>query len=460
MCSKHLIGGGLGLLVLAVGLWAPSTVVAPSIQRAVGLVGFAIIFWTAEPIPVEVSSLLLLLLLPASGLLSFEQAFAPFAGKTVWLLFAGMVLSLGIAESGLGHRLAATGLDRVGGSPARLLAGLHVMGLAAAFLIPSGVVRLLLLIPIGTAMVDGMAGRRDPQLNAAVHLSLLCSTYYGGSGILTGSVPNLVVAGQLEQVTGRMVYWGEWLQWMFPVTGLLRTGLSFLVIWLLLGRRLAPDCIRRSHAPTPGEPLSASQQRILAILILGVALWASDVVHHVAPVYVALLLVLFQTWPGRGALPVTELRKLNFAFLFYVAALFSLGTALEVSGFNAIAIARVTRLVDLSAFDWFGRQLAIILLTVPFDFLMDVAVVGGVATPAMLDLGRIHQMDGLAVAMSVALATGQAFLPYQAAPFMVAYSFRRLSMGQLVLTMMCISGLSLALLCPLCLLYWRWLGLI
>ena len=153
MCSKHLIGGGLGLLVLAVGLWAPSTVVAPSIQRAVGLVGFAIIFWTAEPIPVEVSSLLLLLLLPASGLLSFEQAFAPFAGKTVWLLFAGMVLSLGIAESGLGHRLAATGLDRVGGSPARLLAGLHVMGLAAAFLIPSGVVRLLLLIPIGTAMV-------------------------------------------------------------------------------------------------------------------------------------------------------------------------------------------------------------------------------------------------------------------------------------------------------------------
>ena len=59
-----------------------------------------------------------------------------------------------------------------------------------------------------------------------------------------------------------------------------------------------------------------------------------------------------------------------------------------------------------------------------------------------------------------AMATTLAFLPYQSAPFMVAYGFRQFSMQQLVLTQGLISMASLVLICPLNLLYWRWLGLI
>ena len=69
-------------------------------------------------------------------------------------------------------------------------------------------------------------------------------------------------------------------------------------------------------------------------------------------------------------------------------------------------------------------------------------------------------MADLPIAMSVGMATTLAFLPYQAAPFMVAYSFRRFSLSQLVLCMLLISFLSLLLLCPLNIAYWRWLGLI
>ncbi len=52
------------------------------------------------------------------------------------------------------------------------------------------------------------------------------------------------------------------------------------------------------------------------------------------------------------------------------------------------------------------------------------------------------------------------FLPYQAAPFMIAYGFRRVRMGQLVLVMVLVSLMSLFLLAPLNLLYWRWIGFI
>ena len=62
--------------------------------------------------------------------------------------------------------------------------------------------------------------------------------------------------------------------------------------------------------------------------------------------------------------------------------------------------------------------------------------------------------------MSVGMATTLVFLPYQAAPFMVAYSYRRFSLSRLIATILAISLLSLLLLCPLNIAYWHWLGLV
>ena len=176
-------------------------------------------------------------------MLSFKETFQPFANPTVWLVFAGLVLSLALCSSGLDRALAARAGQVLGGSRLRMLLSLHAMGLAAALLIPSGVVRVLLLVPFGVALLERGRDKGNPLLEATVLLSLVCSTYYGGCGILTGAVPNLVVAGRLEEVTGRVLFWGEWLQWMFPVIGVLRTSLCLGVVWMLFARRLPPSCL-------------------------------------------------------------------------------------------------------------------------------------------------------------------------------------------------------------------------
>ena len=140
----------LALAGVVLGWWAPFSGLSVDAQRALGVTLFALIMWTAQPVSVEVSSFAVLPLLPASGLLSFGDTFAPFAGPTVWLVFSGMVLSLLLSETGLGNRLADTALPWLaGGSRLRLLTGLHMLGMATAFLVPSGVVRVLLLISVG-----------------------------------------------------------------------------------------------------------------------------------------------------------------------------------------------------------------------------------------------------------------------------------------------------------------------
>lgn len=443
-------GAVLGLCGLAGGWFGG----AP----ALGLAFFAICWWTAEPVPVDYSSLLILLLIPASGLLTVQQTFAPFAGSAVWLIFAGMVLSLGITSTGLEARLAGLALRHLARRPALLLLQLHALGLATAFLVPSGVVRVLLLIPIGMALVDGLGGRDDPRLNAAVLLSLLCSTYYGGTGLLTGAVPNLVVAGQLERVSGRVLYWGEWLRWMFPVMGLLRTGMSWAVIYLLFGRHL-PKILEPAAAALP-SPLEEPQRKVLALLVLGVGLWATDAFHHLAPVYVGLLLTALYTAPAWGPLPFANLRQLNFPFLFYIAALFSLGSALEASGVDQRFIGAASAWLEMEGQGPVYQHLALTAMAVPLNFLMDNAAVASLLTPPLLELGKGLGLGALPVALSVGMAVGQVFFPYQCAPFMLVYSYRRLGLGQLVRCMVAIATLTLLLLCPLNVWYWRWLGLI
>ena len=168
----------LGIAALLLGFAAPLTALPSPVQNALGIALFALLFWTTEPIPIALSSVGVLALIPAVGLLSFEQSLAPFASKTVWLVLAGMALSLGVAKTGLGDALASWLQSRLSQRPFLLLCQLHLIGLVTAFLIPSGVIRVLFLMPIGIALVERLHIRPSPHLKAAVLLSLLCSTYF------------------------------------------------------------------------------------------------------------------------------------------------------------------------------------------------------------------------------------------------------------------------------------------
>ncbi len=451
------IAAAVGLLGLAVGIVAPFNFIPQSAQGALGLIVFAVLFWSSLALPLELTSLLLLLAMPALELLPFDESFAPFAQKTLWLVFAGMVISQAITYSRTDEYLTWRCFRFFAASPFRLLLGLHLLGLGMSLLVPSGVVRVLILIPLGIKLAERLGGGEDRALAPAILSALVCSTYYGGCGVLTGSVPNIVVAAQLERYADRSLLWTEWLRWMFPIIGLLRTAICLGVVWLIWGRK-----VRRFTPPRPNQFETGGRldPRMATVLGLGVLLWLTDGYHQLAPTYVGLIMVAVLLTPRIGILPVSELRHINFPFFFYLAALISVGTALEKSGFNTEFARYVTANVELNDLGWFARHFTITCIVVPLDFLMDIAAVAGMITPTMLEIGHSSGMAELPVAMSVAMATTLVFLPYQAAPFMIAISYRQLPTASMILAMTLISAVSLIVLCPLNLLYWRWLGFI
>ena len=449
----------LAISFLVLGICAPFPFMESEAQLAVGIAVCALILWTTQPIPIEFTSLVLLLTIPWSGLLSFKQTFQPFANPTVWLVFSGMVLSHALTTSGLARNLAKLALNFIGGSRLRLLFSLHAIGLIAAIFIPSGVVRVLLLMPFGIAVIERYRGKSNPVFDATILIALVSSTYYGGCGILTGGVPNLVVAGQLEETTGRMLFWGEWFVWMFPVIGLLRTGLVLGVIWILFARHVSTTSWSLEIDPGPIH-LDSYQRRVLAILLAGMAMWSTDAIHNIPPVYVGILLIVACVIPAWGPLRFEQIREINFPFFFYLVALFAIGNILQESGFTDLALKTLLSNIEIETYSVFLQHLTLTAIVIPLNFLMDIAAVGAVATPTMIELGQHHGLDPISVTMSVAMATTLVFLPYQSAPFMVALGFQRFTLGQLISCMMLISVLAALLLCPLNIVYWYWIGLI
>ncbi len=457
MPRKALVGLILAMLLPLAVLLCPGDLSLLS-RLALAISAFTILFWTFEPVPIEYTSLLMLLLFPLLGVISFETTFAAFSGKAVWLVFSGMALSLAITETPLGARLARLVLVRIG-SYGKLLLSIHLLGVLSALLIPSGVVRILILMPMIISLLKALGEKPGSRTSAALILSLVCSTYYGGTGVLTASVPNMVVFGVMES-RNIPIFWGEWGLYLFPVIGLLRVGCCYLLIRLLLPVR-PPPVLAAIPTDTPQIPaaVTPAEKKTVGILLLGTLCWASDAFHGIHPATIGLALVLLCYLPGWGPLSPDRLKGVNFPILIYIAAVFAMGYALEKTGFNAHLAGILTGWLDLSEANTLFKLGAITCLTVPFDFLADTAAIAGVLTPFLLDFGASIGLPPLPTALSVAIGTSLVCIPYQSAPWVLAYSFRYVRMGQFILTMTLISTLTLLLLLPLNLLYWRLIGL-
>lgn len=452
MPSKKLIALCLIAIVAFASAFAPIPMAASG-RIVIALALISAICWTLEPISIELTALCLLFALPASGVATFQYTFAAFARPAVWLVFSGMVISQLITETRLGDLLSRLIVSRLK-RPSTFILELSLLGVGLAILIPSGVVRVLIILPVLITLIGALKVERNSPLSAAIILSVVCATYYGGTGILTASVPNLVIMGVLESKQ-HPVFWAQWAGHLFPVIGLIRVLAGALII-VLLFRPVIPQGL--DLAPNNAR-IGSREVRALILLILGVLAWSTDTIHHVHPVMIGLALTILCITPGIGPLTSDSLRKVNYPILIYIGSVFALGEAIETSGASQNLANTLTSWLRLGDHTIFEQLSTITYLVTPFNFLIDTAVVGGVLTPPLLELGAASGLTPLQVGLSVAVATGMVFVPYQGAPFMIAYSYGYVTMRQFALTMILICMVNLVILVPLNLIYWDWIGL-
>jgi hypothetical protein len=204
-----------------------------------GLVAVTITLWATRGLPEYLTALLffafamILHVAPASLVFSgFTSAF--------WLVISGYVIELPFARRvwPLDVRGLAAYLSR---SYAQMVFGIVGLTYMLAFVMPSNMGRIALLMPIVLALADRVGfGDKSPG-RIGLSLAVGFGTFQLSASILPANVPNLVMAGAIDTTYGLQLSYLPYLILHAPVLGFMKgLALCACVVWLF------PDKVKKA----------------------------------------------------------------------------------------------------------------------------------------------------------------------------------------------------------------------
>jgi solute carrier family 13 (sodium-dependent dicarboxylate transporter), member 2/3/5 len=317
--------GPVAAVVVAVAVPVGDGGLTPGGRATAAVATLVAVWWVCETLPLAVTALLPIVLLPMTGALSLEATTTAYGNPLVFLFLGGFVLALAMQRWGLHRRIALLTIRSVGTRPTRLVGG-FMLATAGLSMWVSNTATTVMMLPIGVSVLTLVASRVGPQDGAAagtdrrhherpgvpgadptgshgadptgshgadptgshgadptgshgadptggvavvatpnLAVGLMLGIAYGASigslATLIGTPPNTFLAGFVAQTYGIDIGFARWMAMALPLT------LVFLALaWLVLTRWLYPPEIDR----IPGGPeLLASEVRRLGRLSRG-----------------------------------------------------------------------------------------------------------------------------------------------------------------------------------------------
>ena len=234
---------------------------AASITSAVAIL--CVFWWIFEPIPIPVTSLVPMALLPLLGVISPADVGAAYGSPLILLLMGGFLLSKGMESTGAHTRIALTVVRLVGANePRRLILGFMLAAAVLSMWI-SNTATVLMLLPVALAVIASSSAPKALAPPLLLGLAWACSI--GGLGTPIGTPPTLIFMQVYEETTGTAVSFSEWMTWGIPVVAVMVPTIA-----LFLARQVPNDLT--VALPESGEWRSA-EKRVRAIFALTALAW-------------------------------------------------------------------------------------------------------------------------------------------------------------------------------------------
>lgn len=187
---------------------------------------WCILWWVFEPIPIPVTSLLPLALMPMLGVLTPAQVGQAYGSPLILLLLGGFILSKAMEHSGAHRRIALNMVRLFGGSSDRRLVFGFMAASALLSMWISNTATTLMLLPVALAVLEKVEGE---HLAAPLLLGVAYAASVGGIGTPIGTPPNLIFMQVYQESTGLTISFSQWMSWGMPVVVVL---VPVIALWL------------------------------------------------------------------------------------------------------------------------------------------------------------------------------------------------------------------------------------
>lgn len=198
---KQLVLGALLIAFAIVVALEPPAGLTPAGWKSLCVFGLSAILWGTALLPLAITSLLAMSLVPLLGIMSASQAYGFFGSKVVFFMLGALMLSAAMIRSGLSSRLATTVVRRFGATPRRLVMAIFFLCAGGSMVMNEHAVAVMVLpIVVDTARALGLKPLHS-ALGRALCFALAWGCIIGGSLTVLGGSRGPLAIGILEEAT-------------------------------------------------------------------------------------------------------------------------------------------------------------------------------------------------------------------------------------------------------------------
>jgi sodium-dependent dicarboxylate transporter 2/3/5 len=458
--ARMLIGAVLSI-ALPCAVWFAPLRLDLTEKHALAIASFMIVAWITEVLPHAVTGIIGCYLFWVLKVVGFEAAFSGFADQTPWFLFGAGLIGMMATKSGLARRLAYVVMANVGAGYSRLLLGFILSSFLLTFLVPSGIACVIIMAAVAVGVMDVFGLGRGSNVGRGIFVTL---TYTAGTfdKMVVAGAASILGRGIIEKITGIQVYWSQWLLAFLPCAVVTIFVTWRLVVWMYPPEKEALEGGEKflQEALTKMGPWSRDEKRSLFLMLVGIALWSTDLIHHISPAVIGIGIGLLATVPGVGVLDQEDLKRLNYLPVFFTAAAISMG--------NVLVQTKALDALTVILFDWMRPlttnvySVALIPYWTAFCyhiFLGNELSMLATSMPPLLNFAQSSGIHPLPIALVWAFASGGKIFVYQSGVMVAGYSYGYFTARDLLRVGLCLTvveSLVLLLIVPF---YWPLIGI-
>lgn len=458
--TRKILGGVLTAAV-PVGLWFAPLPLALNSRHALAVASFMIIAWISEVMPHALTGMAGCYLFWVLKIVNFETAFSGFADETPWFLFGAALIGMMASKSGLARRLAYIVMSRVGAGYSRLLLGLILSSLLLTLLVPSGIACVVIMAAVAVGLMEVFGLARGSNVGRGIFVTLTYTAGIFDKMVIAGAA-SILGRGLILKMTGIEVYWSQWLLAFLPCVVVTIIVIWRLVVWLYPPEREAlkgsveflRDSLDKMGAWTRME------KHALLLMSLAIALWATDLIHHISPAVIGIGVGLLAGVPGVGILELEDLKRLNYLPVFFTATAISMGEVLlRTNALNSMTTVLfawmrpwVTNIFSLALVPYWTAFVYHIFLGNEISML-------ATSVPPLMNFAKSAGIHPLPLALVWAFAAGGKIFVYQSGVMVTGYSYGYFEAKDLLRVGLVLTAVESAVLLLIVPFYWPLLGI-
>jgi sodium-dependent dicarboxylate transporter 2/3/5 len=304
----------------------------PEGLRAIAVFSVCIVLWITSALPLVVTSILAIVLLPLAGVMPAGKVYALFGNEAVFFILGVFILAASLMKSRLSTRLALVTLRRFGNTPHQLLVSIYLLNAFMSFFMSEHAVAAMNFpIIMEIVAVLRLAPHRS-NYGRALFLSMAWGTTIGGVATLLGGARAPLALGMVREASGETFTFTQWAVANLPIVGLL------LIVGYFVITRFFPidvasireaDELLEQRALALGR-MSIREKSIATIMLLTLAGWVvGGEQYGLANVALAAVVALFIF----GLVRWEDVEEyVNWGILLMYGGAIALGSAVSTSG--------------------------------------------------------------------------------------------------------------------------------